>query len=411
MRADGLASGLRRRPPVTLDGTSPLPGAAARALQRPQRARRAGRGARPGRRRRRPSPPRCPLPAALPGRFEPVDVGQEFARGRRLRAQARRARATSLRAARELATGHLIVVVGAGGDRDRGKRPLMGAAAARHADTAVITSDNPRSEDPRRSSRRSRRGRRRRRPARSSTATQAIDHAIGLAGPGDVVVIAGKGHETYQEVERRRKVPFDDREVAREALACAAGTLRTRVAERGGCAARGAGRCIRRSDARGDRLAPRGSGRPLRRPARRADRRRALRRRRAQRPAPGACWWRRMGPTSRSRLAAAPSSPSPIRWRALQQLRDRVAPRAGSAGRSASPARPARPRPRTCSPRWSPSSAARSPTPPNLNTEIGLPLTVLSAPAGHRGARAGDGDARARPDRRAGRGSPSPTWA
>ncbi len=157
------------------------------------------------------------LPAAggVPGRFEPVDVGQDFAV---IVDYSHKPDALDnvLRTARELATRHLIVVVGAGGDRDRGKRPLMGAAAARHADTVVITSDNPRSEDPEAIIAAIAEG------APEATKIvdrhEAIDHAIGLAGPGDVVVIAGKGHETYQEVAGGVKLPFDDREVAREAL-------------------------------------------------------------------------------------------------------------------------------------------------------------------------------------------------
>jgi UDP-N-acetylmuramoyl-L-alanyl-D-glutamate--2,6-diaminopimelate ligase len=157
------------------------------------------------------------LPGAggVPGRFEPVDVGQEFAV---IVDYAHKPDALDnvLRTARELATRRLIVVVGAGGDRDRGKRPLMGAAAARHADIVVITSDNPRSEDPEAIIVAIAEG------APEATRIvdrhEAIDHAIGLAGPGDVVVIAGKGHEAYQEIAGGVKLPFDDREVAREAL-------------------------------------------------------------------------------------------------------------------------------------------------------------------------------------------------
>jgi UDP-N-acetylmuramoyl-L-alanyl-D-glutamate--2,6-diaminopimelate ligase len=159
------------------------------------------------------------LPGAggVPGRFEPVSEGQDFAV---IVDYAHKPDALDnvLRTARELAgERRLIVVVGAGGDRDRGKRPLMGAAAARWGDVVVLTSDNPRSEDP---------------EAildaiaegagagaiRISDRRAAIDHAIAAAGPGDVVVIAGKGHETYQEVAGGVKLPFDDREVAREAL-------------------------------------------------------------------------------------------------------------------------------------------------------------------------------------------------
>jgi UDP-N-acetylmuramoyl-L-alanyl-D-glutamate--2,6-diaminopimelate ligase len=156
-----------------------------------------------------------PDAGGVPGRFEPVDVGQEFAV---IVDYSHKPDALDnvLRTARELATRHLIVVVGAGGDRDRGKRPLMGAAAAQHADTVVLTSDNPRSEDPEAIIAAIAEG--------APEATRiidrraAIDHAIGLAGPGDVVVIAGKGHETYQEIAGGVKLPFDDREVAREAL-------------------------------------------------------------------------------------------------------------------------------------------------------------------------------------------------
>jgi UDP-N-acetylmuramoyl-L-alanyl-D-glutamate--2,6-diaminopimelate ligase len=158
------------------------------------------------------------LPGAggVPGRFEPVDEGQEFAV---IVDYSHKPDALDnvLRTARELATRRLIVVVGAGGDRDRGKRPLMGASAARHADAVIITSDNPRSEDPEAIMAAIAEG-------AGPTAVrildrrEAIDHAIGLAGPGDVVVIAGKGHETYQEIAGGVKLPFDDREVAREAL-------------------------------------------------------------------------------------------------------------------------------------------------------------------------------------------------
>jgi UDP-N-acetylmuramoyl-L-alanyl-D-glutamate--2,6-diaminopimelate ligase len=92
----------------------------------------------------------------------------------------------------------------------------MGAAAAQHADIVVITSDNPRSEDPESIIAAIAEGA----PAATRVVDRrdAIDHAIGLAGPGDVVVIAGKGHETYQEIAGGVKLPFDDREVAREVL-------------------------------------------------------------------------------------------------------------------------------------------------------------------------------------------------
>ncbi|HWI72304.1 MAG TPA: UDP-N-acetylmuramoyl-L-alanyl-D-glutamate--2,6-diaminopimelate ligase [Baekduia sp.] len=154
----------------------------------------------------------------VPGRFEPIDEGQEFAV---IVDYSHKPDALDnvLRTARELASRHLIVVVGAGGDRDRGKRPLMGAAAAQHADAVVITSDNPRSEDPEAIIAAIAEGTGERDGVtRITDRRAAIDHAIGLAGPGDVVVIAGKGHETYQEIAGGVKLPFDDREVAREAL-------------------------------------------------------------------------------------------------------------------------------------------------------------------------------------------------
>ena len=119
--------------------------------------------------------------------------------------------ATALDALRPYATGRLIVVFGCGGDRDRGKRPLMGAIAAQKADVAIVTDDNPRSEDPASI-----------RAAVLAAApgareigdrAQAIGAAIGMAGAGDVVLIAGKGHETGQIIGDR-VLPFSDRDVA-----------------------------------------------------------------------------------------------------------------------------------------------------------------------------------------------------
>jgi UDP-N-acetylmuramoyl-L-alanyl-D-glutamate--2,6-diaminopimelate ligase len=151
----------------------------------------------------------------VPGRFEPIDEGQPFAVIVDY-AHTPDSLATVLRAARTLTSGRVLVVFGAGGDRDRGKRPLMGKVAAELADVTIVTSDNPRSEaplviiqdvlqgagleveiDPDRRS--------------------AIERAISLADEGDMVVIAGKGHEQGQEVAGV-VTPFDDREVARDAL-------------------------------------------------------------------------------------------------------------------------------------------------------------------------------------------------
>jgi UDP-N-acetylmuramyl-tripeptide synthetase len=126
--------------------------------------------------------------------------------------------------ARPLANGRLITVFGCGGDRDRTKRPLMGAVAGRLSDLIVITSDNPRGEDPNRIIEEVRRGitvdTRRDSAQRLLTIVDrkaAIARAIEVAHAGDVVLVAGKGHENYQVIGDRT-LPFDDVAVAREAL-------------------------------------------------------------------------------------------------------------------------------------------------------------------------------------------------
>ena len=110
----------------------------------------------------------------------------------------------------------MLVVVGAGGDRDREKRPLMGRIASELADVAVITSDNPRSEDPQAIVDEVLAGAGRDVQVELDRRA-AIERAVEQAGPGDVVVIAGKGHEPGQEIGGE-VLPFDDREVARDAL-------------------------------------------------------------------------------------------------------------------------------------------------------------------------------------------------
>lgn len=152
----------------------------------------------------------------VPGRFEPVDAGQDFGVIVDY-AHKPEAVAQALSAARAIAGEHRVLcVIGAGGDRDREKRPLMAAAAAANADLVVLTSDNPRSEDPEQILAAMHTG--------APDAEQildrraAIERAIGLAETGDLVVIAGKGHETYQEFAGGRTEPFDDRAVAREVL-------------------------------------------------------------------------------------------------------------------------------------------------------------------------------------------------
>jgi len=156
--------------------------------------------------------------AGVPGRFEPVEAGQPFTVLVDY-AHTPDGLENLLRSAREITAGRLICVFGCGGDRDRGKRPLMGAVARRLADVAIVTSDNPRSEEP---------------AAIVAEITAGFDmdvevdrrtaiaRAVATAEPDDVVVIAGKGHEQGQELAGRT-IPFDDREVAREALTALAG--------------------------------------------------------------------------------------------------------------------------------------------------------------------------------------------
>jgi UDP-N-acetylmuramoyl-L-alanyl-D-glutamate--2,6-diaminopimelate ligase len=152
----------------------------------------------------------------VPGRFEPVDEGQDF--GVLVDyAHTPEALENVLRAAREVTRGRLHVVFGAGGDRDRGKRPLMGAAARRLADRVIVTSDNPRSEEPEAIVDAIMEGAGRG-AEREIDRRRAIALAIDTAEPGDVVVIAGKGHEQGQEFANGRKEPFDDVTEARNAL-------------------------------------------------------------------------------------------------------------------------------------------------------------------------------------------------
>jgi UDP-N-acetylmuramoyl-L-alanyl-D-glutamate--2,6-diaminopimelate ligase len=184
--------------------------------------------------------------ARVPGRFEPVDEGQDFAVLVDY-AHTPDSLENVLAAARELAAsadergqGRVICVFGAGGDRDRGKRPLMGEIAARLADVAVVTSDNPRSEEPEQiiaeimagvarvdRSEHPQTGAASQRPPVRSIADrgEAIAQAIADAHAGDVLVIAGKGHEQGQELAGGRKVPFDDVEVARSALRALNGSV------------------------------------------------------------------------------------------------------------------------------------------------------------------------------------------
>jgi UDP-N-acetylmuramoyl-L-alanyl-D-glutamate--2,6-diaminopimelate ligase len=150
----------------------------------------------------------------VPGRFEAVDEGQPFAVLVDY-AHTPDSLENVLRTARDLAQSRVICVFGCGGDRDRGKRPLMGRIASDLADVAIVTSDNPRSEEPEAIIAEILEG------AGDAEVEpdrrEAIARAVAAAGEGDVVVIAGKGHEQGQQFADRT-IPFDDREVAREAL-------------------------------------------------------------------------------------------------------------------------------------------------------------------------------------------------
>jgi len=124
----------------------------------------------------------------------------------------------ALEALREVTRGQILVVFGCGGDRDRSKRPRMGAVAARGADRIFVTNDNPRSEDPRAIAAEIVGGLNGRKAVVLLDRRRAIQAALSLARPGDAVLIAGKGHETYQVIGHRA-LPFDDVAVAGELLA------------------------------------------------------------------------------------------------------------------------------------------------------------------------------------------------
>jgi UDP-N-acetylmuramoyl-L-alanyl-D-glutamate--2,6-diaminopimelate ligase len=151
----------------------------------------------------------------VPGRFESVVEGQPF---EVIVDYSHKPEALEsvLRTARDLATGRVICVFGCGGDRDRGKRPIMGRIASELADLAIVTSDNPRSEEPQAIIDEILAGVTGEVEVEPDRAA-AIERAISAADEGDVVLIAGKGHEQGQEFAART-IPFDDREVARDVL-------------------------------------------------------------------------------------------------------------------------------------------------------------------------------------------------
>jgi UDP-N-acetylmuramoyl-L-alanyl-D-glutamate--2,6-diaminopimelate ligase len=125
--------------------------------------------------------------------------------------------ARALEAVRPFTRRDLILVFGCGGDRDRSKRPLMGSIAARGADRIIVTSDNPRTEDPERILDDIEEGMGGRTHERVEDRREAIARAIELAGDGDVVLLAGKGHETYQ-IRGTTKLPFDERLIVHELM-------------------------------------------------------------------------------------------------------------------------------------------------------------------------------------------------
>jgi UDP-N-acetylmuramoyl-L-alanyl-D-glutamate--2,6-diaminopimelate ligase len=161
----------------------------------------------------------------VPGRFEVVSAPADDVTVVVDYAHTDDALRNLLETARPLAPNRLVTVFGCGGDRDRTKRPLMGMVAERLSDVVVITSDNPRSEEPQRIIDEIKRGVPAAQPTGRATdirtvvdRREAIEQAVDLSEPGDVVLIAGKGHEKYQQIGDR-VLPFDDAEVARAALA------------------------------------------------------------------------------------------------------------------------------------------------------------------------------------------------
>ncbi|MBE7188181.1 Mur ligase family protein, partial [Jatrophihabitans endophyticus] len=160
--------------------------------------------------------------ASVPGRMERIDTGRPFLA---VVDYSHKPAAVdgALRALRPLTEGQLIIVLGCGGDRDRGKRPHMGAIAARGSDLLVVTDDNPRSEDPAQIRAAMLEGALAVPPGERGEVlevgdrAEAIRTAVRNAGPGDTVLVAGKGHETGQEVAGVVH-PFDDRVVLRAEL-------------------------------------------------------------------------------------------------------------------------------------------------------------------------------------------------
>lgn len=160
---------------------------------------------------------------AVPGRFELVNEGQPFTVVVDY-AHTPDGLENILKTAQEICKNRIIAVFGCGGDRDKMKRPIMGRIGAAYADLVIVTSDNPRTENPDQIVREVADGVKEMAAQKGNTRYEvivnrrdAIHRAISLAQPGDMVVIAGKGHETYQ-ILKDKTIHFDDREEARNAL-------------------------------------------------------------------------------------------------------------------------------------------------------------------------------------------------
>ena len=159
---------------------------------------------------------------SVPGRFEAIDCGQDY--GVLVDyAHTPDELENVLNSARKITKNHLIAVFGCGGDRDKGKRPIMGGIGVDYADTLIVTSDNPRTENPDKIIEDILAGidhpKKHKVTIRTKPLKNAIAKAISMAEPGDVIVIAGKGHEDYQ-IFANETIHFDDREIAREILKC-----------------------------------------------------------------------------------------------------------------------------------------------------------------------------------------------
>jgi UDP-N-acetylmuramoyl-L-alanyl-D-glutamate--2,6-diaminopimelate ligase len=158
--------------------------------------------------------------AGVNGRFESVDAGQAFAVLVDY-SHTPDSLENALMTVKEFAKQRIFCIVGCGGDRDRTKRPIMAQIATKYADRTVLTSDNPRSEEPQAildDMLAGLSGVEQDRYTAITDRREAIKYAVSQAQPGDVILIAGKGHETYQII-KDQVLPFDDREVAREAIA------------------------------------------------------------------------------------------------------------------------------------------------------------------------------------------------